>query len=279
MRWRLLLDRTSDPTINLAVEEAIVRSRRDGLCPDTLRVWRNDASVILGCNSKVDDEVDLEACRRIGVRVLRRTSGGGAVYHDLGNVNYSVVAKEEHINPSYDILDTYEQFANAILSGLTFLNINAEFRQPNAIFLNGRKISGMAQHRFYDVILLHGTLLVNSDLQALSSALLRPKHEVTNVSREVCGYLSATMVEETIVAGFGQVFHIQFDIGTLSPYESRLAEELLTMKYATEKWNLRTDEELTVEGISSIPVVENLERRDPMGARSRTDHNTGARLT
>jgi len=134
----------------------------------------------------------------------------------------------------------------------------------NSIFLNGRKISGLAQHRFYDVILLHGTLLVNSDLQVLSSTLLHPKDEVTNFSREVSGYLSEAMVEEALVAGFREVFRINFDIETLSPYESRLAMELLSIKYATEKWNLRTDEELTAEGMSSMPVIESLGAHDAM---------------
>jgi lipoate-protein ligase A len=277
LRWRLLLDRTSDPTINLAIEEAIVRSRRDSLCQDTLRIWRNDRSVILGCNSRVHDEVDLEVCKRIGVRILRRTSGGGAVYHDLGNVNCSVVVKEEHMHPNYDLPDTYEQFAKAVLKGLSFLNVKAEFRKPNSIFLNGRKISGMAQHRFYDVILLHGTLLVNSDLQVLSSTLLHPKDEVTNSSREASGYLSEAMVEEALVAGFREVFRINFGIETLSPYESRLAMELVAIKYATEKWNLRTDEELTVEGMSSMPVVESLGAHDPMD-KSGTNHDTCACL-
>ena len=252
MRWRLLQDSTLDPTINLAVEEAIVRTRTDGLCPDTLRIWRNDRSVILGCNSNVQDEVNMQVCKRMGIRVLRRTSGGGTVYHDLGNINYSVIMKEERVNPNHDILNVYQQFAKAILYGLALLNVKAESQHPNAILLNGKKISGMAQHRFYSVILFHGTLLVNSDLELLSSTLFNPKHEVTNISREVPGCPPNEAIEEAIVAGFRESFQIQFDLGTLTPYESRLSDELVTMKYGTEKWNLHTDEELTVEEMSHI---------------------------
>jgi lipoate-protein ligase A len=256
LRWRLLLGSTLDPSVNLGVEEAIVRSRRDELCPDTLRIWRNDKSVILGCNSNAQDEVNLQVCKRIGIRVLRRTSGGGAVYHDLGNINYSVIMKEKHVNPNHDILDVYGEYAKAILNGLALLNVKAEFQHPNSILLNGKKISGMAQHRFYNVILFHGTLLVNSDLELLSSALLNPKHEVTTISREGLCCPSSEAIEEAIIAGFRTALQIQFDIGTLTPYESRLAEELVAMKYGKEKWNLDSELELTSESIANMHDLE-----------------------
>ena len=256
LKWRLLLDSNSDPAVNLAVEEAIVRSRRDELCPDTLRIWRNDRSVILGYNSSLQDEVNMHVCKRVGIRVLRRTSGGGAVYHDLGNVNYSVIMKEKRVNPNHDILDVYGEFAKAISSGLALLNVKAEFQRPNSILLNDKKISGMAQHRFYDVILFHGTLLVNSDLELLSRTLLNPKYEVTNISREGFACPSSEAIEEAITAGFRKTFQIQFDVGTLTPYESRLAEKLVAMKYGTEKWNLDSDVELTSESIARMPDLE-----------------------
>jgi lipoate-protein ligase A len=164
--------------------------------------------------------------------------------------------KEKHVNPNHDILDVYGEFAKAILNGLALLNVKAEFQHPNSILLNGKKISGMAQHRFYNVILFHGTLLVNSDLELLSSALLNPKHEVTTISREGLGCPSSEAIEEAIIAGFRTTFQIQFDIGTLTPYESRLAEELVAMKYGTEKWNFDPDVELTSESIAHIPDPE-----------------------
>jgi len=256
LSWRLLLDSTLDPSVNLSVEEAIVRSRRDEFCPNTLRIWRNNRSVILGCNSNVQDEVNMQVCKRIGIRVLRRTSGGGAVYHDLGNVNYSVIMKEKDVNSNHDILNVYGEYANAILNGLAFLNVKAEFQHPNSILLNGKKISGMAQHRFYDVILIHGTLLVNSDLELLSSALLNPKHEVTNISQEGPGCPSSEAIQQAIIAGFRTSLQIQFDLGTLTPYESRLTEELVAMKYGTEKWNFDSDVELTSESIARMPDLE-----------------------
>ena len=233
-----------------------MRSRRDDLCPDTLRIWRNDRSVILGCNNSVQDEVDMRACKRIGVRVLRRTSGGGAVYNDLGNVNYSAIMKENHVNSNHDIPDVYGEFAQAIVNGLALLNIKAEFQRPNSILLNSKKISGMAQHRFYDIILLHGTLLVNSDLKLLSTTLLNPKDEVTNISREGHGCPSNDAIEEAITAGFRTKLQIQFESGLLSPYESKLAEGLVAVKYGTERWNLGSAVMFAGESISHLPDLE-----------------------
>jgi len=268
-----------DPSVNLAVEEAILRSRRDELCPDTLRIWRNDRSVILGCNSNLHDEVDMQVCRRIGIRVLRRTSGGGAVYHDLGNVNYSVIMREKHVIPNHDILDIYGEFARVVLKALALLNVKAEFQRPNSILLNGKKISGMAQHRFYDVILFHGTLLVNPDLNLLTSTLLNPKHEVTSISREGHGCPSDEAIEEAIIAGFRTTLQVQFDIGPLTPYESTLAEELVAMKYGTEKWNLGSDVELTTESIAHMPDLEASATREaqPIGSAHSILQDHGSR--
>jgi lipoate-protein ligase A len=256
MRWRLLVSEITDPIRNLATEEAIVRCRTKDVCPDTLRVWRNDASVVLGCNSIVGNEVDLQACRRMGVNVLRRTSGGGAVYHDLGNLNYSIILKETHTDREPDIQDVYERFAKAVTSGLKRLDVKTEFCKPNSILLNGRKISGMAQHRFYDVLLLHGTLLVNSDLQALSSVLLRPKQEVTSISRELDCHVPIRAVEKAIVYGFRKLIRSRFHTSGLTIGESRMIEELIATKYETERWNLHIDEELCVDEFLTIPTVE-----------------------
>jgi hypothetical protein len=109
---------------------------------------------------------------------------------------------------------------------------------------------------------------VNSDLELLSSTLLNPKHEVTNISREGLGCPSSEAIEEAIIAGFRRTFQIQFDIGTVTPYESRLAEELVAMKYGTEKWNFGSDVELTSESIAHIPDLEASARCEAQSIRS-----------
>ena len=236
--WRLLTDETTEPAFNLAVEEAILRHRKDGLGQDTLRVWRNDRSVIVGCHTDTNEEVDLETCRKMGMNVLRRTSGGGAVYQDLGNINYSIIAKDGSLGLAHDILAVYRTFSDTVLGALNSLNIQADFCPPNIILLNGKKISGLAQHRFYDTILFHGTLLVNTNLQTLSRVLLRPKHKVTNISIELSSYPDVRDVSNALATGFHESFGIQFVQGGLETSEIALAEELRQVKYSTDRWNL-----------------------------------------
>jgi lipoate-protein ligase A len=236
--WRLLTDRTTDPAFNLAVEEAILRRRKDGLGQDTLRVWRNDRSVIVGCHTNTSEEVDLETCRKMGMMVLRRTSGGGAVYQDLGNINYTIVVKDGSLSLAYDVLNVYRTFSETVLKALNSLNIQADFCPPNIILLNGKKISGLAQHRFYDTILFHGTLLVNSDLQTLSTVLLKPKHKVTNISIELSNYPDVEDVSNALAKGIHESFGVQFSQGSLESSEIALAEELREVKYSTDRWNL-----------------------------------------
>jgi lipoate-protein ligase A len=256
MKWRLILDSSVNPARNLAVEEAIVRSRKDGTCRNTLRIWRNNNAVVLGCGNDVREEVDLKACKQMGAMVLRRISGGGAVYHDLGNINYSAILNQQAFREKNDVHGLYETFAEVILTGLNSLKIRAKFIQPNNILLNGKKISGMAQHRFYDVILIHGSLLVNSDLQVLSSILRNPKYEVTNLSREVGELKSNEDVEQAIMTGFRKSLHLTFNLEELTPYELRLAHELNAVKYSTENWNLHMKREITPDSVSRLSTVE-----------------------
>ena len=238
LKWRLLVDSITDPALNLAIEEAILRCRKDDRCQDTLRIWQNDKSVILGCHTDIRDEVNLQACRRLGIKILRRTSGGGAVYQDLGNINYSVIIKEVPMSSAYDVPAVYKVFSEVVLTGLRILNIQAVFNPPNLILLNGKKISGLAQHRFYDTILFHGTLLVNLDLNTLSKTLLNPKHLVTNISSELSVNLTIEKIAEALATAFQESLKIQFVYDNLSPSEEILSNELLRAKYSRDHWNL-----------------------------------------
>jgi len=227
--------------VNLALEEAMVRSRREGRCPNTLRLWRNVDSVILGCHTRVHDEVNLNACVEMGVKVIRRISGGGAVYHDLGNLNYSVIVKEGFGDVKGDVVEVYEVFSKAILTGLEKLNVKAMFHPPNLILAGGKKVSGMAQHRFYDVILLHGTLLICSNLNAISKLLLNPKHQTANISDIVGKPINMRRVVAALVEGFEDSFNVRLNRGTVIPYEETVAQKLIKLKYGSPRWNLQEE--------------------------------------
>ena len=148
---------------NLAFEEFVLENRREG---DWLMLWQNANSVIVGLNQNAAEEVDPAYVRAHGIRVVRRMTGGGAVYHDLGNLNYSFIT---------DALDTaslsMEALARPVCRALSALGVAAELSGRNDICVEGRKVSGTAQRLSHGRVLHHGTLLFDTDAEALSGAL------------------------------------------------------------------------------------------------------------
>ena len=154
---------STDPAFNLAFEEFVLENRREG---DWLMLWQNANSVIVGLNQNAAEEVDPAYVRAHGIRVVRRMTGGGAVYHDLGNLNYSFIT---------DALDTaslsMEALARPVCRALSALGVAAELSGRNDICVEGRKVSGTAQRLSRGRVLHHGTLLFDTDAEALSGAL------------------------------------------------------------------------------------------------------------
>ena len=153
-----------DPRLNLALEEFILRDRKEG---DYLILYINEPSVIIGKHQNVMEEVGLRFVEEQGIPVVRRISGGGAVYHDLGNLNFSVITDhtpERHNN--------YESFLAPVISTLHTLGVESRLNNRNSLVLNdGRKFSGNAQFASRGRMVSHGTLLFNSNLDALAIAL------------------------------------------------------------------------------------------------------------
>ena len=113
----------------------------------------------------------METCKSLGINVLRRASGGGAVYHDWGNLNYSlIVHKSSLIANLEDVEKSYDLFCGGVIEGLRMLGIAAHNRKGD-IIIDGKKVSGSAQHRLYNTILHHGTLMVDVNLDLLGRTL------------------------------------------------------------------------------------------------------------
>ena len=238
MRMRLLIDKETLPQRNLAAEEAITYAVQQGIVYDTLRFWRNVKSVILGYSNHVSSEVNVDLCRRNGIQIVRRTSGGGAVYQDLGNLNYSVVLNTSSFEVPRDILEVYKLFSEAVTVGLSRLGVKAEFHPPNALKTGGHKISGMAIHKLRNSCLVHGTLLVNADLATLNQVLRNVKDTVTNIS-ENHPDVTISRVQKGIATGFAEVFHVELYNDGFTERELRKADDLQRLKYENDSWNFR----------------------------------------
>ncbi len=154
---------TTDPAYNLALEEYLFKNTSD----NWFFVWQNDNAVIIGKNQVALREIDSKLASQHETKVVRRMTGGGAVYHDMGNVNFSYIVNtiDKHIS--------FERYTEAIIAYLGTLGVEAEFGGRNDILVDGKKISGNAQHIFAGRVLHHGTLLFDANL-AYAGQVLTP---------------------------------------------------------------------------------------------------------
>ena len=158
---KLYVLKTTDPYLNLAIEEYLFRNSLDSI----FILWQNDKTVVIGKNQNAYCEVNSEYAKLHGIKIARRITGGGAVYHDLGNINYSFISKS--ISDGID----FKTFTGPIISLLKSLSVDAELSGRNDIMVGDRKISGNAQFSSGGKTLHHGTILFDSDLSVLTSVL------------------------------------------------------------------------------------------------------------
>lgn len=164
---KLYLTNSTNPYFNLAAEEYYLRNSED----DVFMLWQNEPSVIIGKNQNMYAEVNFEFTESKGIHVARRITGGGAVYHDLGNVNYSFITSREKAN----VLD-FAYFTAPVLKALEGLGINAKLSGRNDLIYEDEegkiaKFSGSAQTATKTRVLHHGTLLFDSEMSVLAGAL------------------------------------------------------------------------------------------------------------
>ncbi len=247
--WRLLDLSDPDPYLNMAIEEALMHSVGAGEAPPTLRLWQNQNAVIIGYFQDAAVEADLEACRKLGTAVVRRVSGGGAVYHDPGNLNYALFLPLSHPQVPGDIMDSYRLYCSAVIEALSLFDLVAEFAPINDIVVGGRKVSGTAQARRWGALLHHGTLLLHLDIPTMGQVLKvtrehLEKKGVSSVTERVATLAQlgrpATVAEAkaALVEGFARHLGVRFQPGELTARERELVRRLHRDKYGRPEWNL-----------------------------------------
>jgi len=249
--FRLLdVEYPEDPYYNLAVEEAIARAVGEGIVPNTLRFWRNDNAIVIGAFQCIALEIRLQECLKHGVKVVRRFTGGGAVYHDIQNLNYAITFRRPSPIPGDDVLKGYERVGEAVISGLERLGLKAEFVPVNDVQINGRKVSGMAGTLTRDFLFIHGCLLVGSNIEVLTRVLNVPKEKleskglkdirarVTTLRDETGRAITMEEVKTALLKGFEEIFNSSFSLDKLTEWEERKAKELYERKYSSIEWNL-----------------------------------------
>jgi lipoate-protein ligase A len=241
----------NDAFTNMAIDEAILLSLKEGAVPPTLRLYRwQPSAVSIGTFQGMKEEVDIQYCRENGIDFIRRITGGGAVYHDYnGEITYSILLPRKHRLAPEDILDSYKLLCGGIISGLAQLGIEAEFKPINDIVSGGKKISGNAQTRRHSCVLQHGTTLLDLDVEVMFSILKVPKEKISDkmiadVKERVTSIRDILKrdveVEElraALQAGFCEALDVELVKGELTFEEKSTAKRLAQINYSTDKWN------------------------------------------
>ena len=154
---------STDPRYNLALEEYVFKHLK--FEEDFIMLWQNEPSVIVGKNQNTVEEINVDYVEQHGIHVVRRSTGGGAVYHDLGNLNYTFITKADGTGIDF------RKFTQPVIRVLNSLGVPAEFNSRNDIAIRGKKFSGNAQRVYKNRVLHHGTIMFNSKLEDVHNVL------------------------------------------------------------------------------------------------------------
>ncbi len=242
----IIRNHSTNPYFNLAAEEVLLKDFQE----DVFMLWRNKPSVIIGKNQNAIREINTLFVEDHDIPVVRRLSGGGAVFHDLGNINFTFIRKDNGKS-----FNNFRTFTQPILDVLNDMGVKASFSGRNDLIISGRKFSGNAQFKYKNRVLHHGTLLYNAKIHDLSKAL-RPKsahiqgksiRSVRSRVTNICDHLDPPLaiedfisrVEAHILKATDHRFH------TFSDQEVEGIYRLASCKYETWEWNFASSPSFT----------------------------------
>ncbi len=250
MKFRILQTGFQNAAFNMALDEVLIERIARGESKPALRLYRwKPAAISIGYFQSLQAEVDETRCQALGIDIIRRQTGGGAVLHDQ-EITYSM-----HIPLSFGlvpqtILDSYQKISEGIIQGLAILWLRATFVPLNDIVVNGQKISGNAQTRKQGILLQHGTILKSVDVDRMFEVLKVPqekmkgkliadiKQRVTSIDQQLKRETPFQVIEQALIKGFATAFpKIEFESDTLTSEEITATQALSQAKYAKSVWN------------------------------------------
>jgi lipoyl(octanoyl) transferase len=258
--WRLLVTEATDGATNMAIDEAVWLGRRAGSSPPTIRffAWA-PPTVSLGYGQPLDEHVDVAACRRLGVGLVRRLTGGSAIYHDgpERELTYSIVAAADDIGGgARDLLYSYQWIGRALAAGLRALGAPVEMvgaargDEPTPAFcfartgsceieLGGRKLVGSAQRRYGRAFVQHGSILLGVDAERLAAIFPTtddPLATLTTLEEALGHRPKFDDVAAALAAAFEREHALDVRPDGLDADEAAAVERLVHDKYATDVW-------------------------------------------
>ncbi len=257
---KFILNEFTSPSFNLALEEYLLNNFTES---EIIMLWRNEPSVIIGKNQNAYAEIDAEYIKQNNITVVRRLTGGGAVFHDLGNINYTLIS--DYYSESFG---DFSRLATPICEFLSQFGVSATLSGRNDITVNGLKISGTAQTVKNGRNLAHGTLLYDADISALSKAL-RPnikkledkavrsvKSRVTNIKKLCQIKLSAEHFMKALADYF--LKSKDCELYPLSDTDIEAIKKIEQEKYSKWEWNFGFSPDFSLKTEEKYPfgIVE-----------------------
>lgn len=257
--WRLLVTEADDGATNMAIDEVLWKGRRAGVAPPTLRFYAwAPPTVSLGYGQSLATEVDQDVCRALGVGLVRRPTGGSAIYHDgpAHELTYSVAASNDDLGVGTDLLASYRWIARALARGLRALGARVDIVErrreygpvPAFCFartgtyeleIEGRKIVGSAQRRHGKSFLQHGSILLDMDSARVSAIFPAAPDPIASVAtlRQALGRRpDGDECAAALTRAFEAEHGVDLRPGGLTPDEAMQIETLAREKYATDAW-------------------------------------------
>jgi lipoate-protein ligase A len=241
MKFRLIKVHEHDAFMNMALDEAIFEAVRDNQSPPTIRFFKwKPTAISIGYFQGIQNEINLELCKELGIDVVRRMTGGGAVVHE-NEITYSIIAPESFFPK--DVIQSYNVICNCLVDALKELSIEAQFTPINDVTVNGMKISGSAQTRKSGMLWQHGTLLYKTNPEKIFSLLKGrvEKNKLTQSQKKIitCIAEHADVTEHDVVKALENAFSKDREIvhGHYTVDELERAAILAKTKYGTHEWN------------------------------------------
>ena len=246
-----IINKKTDPRYNLALEEYVLKNVPTS--EDIVMLWQNEPAIIIGRNQNTIEEINVEYVKENNIHVVRRTSGGGAVYHDFGNLNYTFVT-----NNLKDNLNNYRKFTEPVINALVDLGVPAEFSGRNDIVVEGKKISGNAQSYFKNRMFHHGTILLNANLDDVakmlqvkadkieSKGIKSIRSRVGNILPYIKGKMNMEEFINYLLVHILKTNTIEDKTYHLTEQDYQAIDKLMREKYMTWEWNYGESPEFSV---------------------------------
>jgi len=235
-QWRLIEKGTYDAYTNMAIDEALALSVKKTNVP-IIRFYNFEKkSITLGINQNSDD-IDIEYCKKNNIEIVRRPTGGQALFHSPQDLTYCVVVNPE--GRYKEFMDSYKEICSWIIDSFSLLGIKTSFDNSSSILAEGKKICGNAQTRVLGPILQHGSIFYSLNLETLGKIFKIKKEIINDKTTSILNFNNFNQVYNSFKEGF--LKNKEFIIGEMSKEEWKTVNELLKNKYKTNKWNFNSN--------------------------------------